>query len=323
MSLQHQSSAQKLEAPESPSTSSALIRLRSLFRLSALPGWLVLAWEAIDHFSRLDFVLSKGGLLLNAVLSFLSTHPGIRLFSGIAWLTLVVVWPKGFVNKVMGRTNQHDNSRRTRGHDALNSSSGLESYQTPREQGAEIERLKAELAKLSGLAFEVDTNFQSNARLRPHHDVTAAFHQTQNNLVPLDKYLLTLQFKIQFENHDTHTRALKRIELSLIERLNDSENRIPFLDEPDMLQINPDSPDGSKLSRLDKSEFLPQGIETVWLQFLARLSQTTGERLEKRDGDVFLRLTLHALGQQPFWQDFDVDWIGAVKNSTYLSLRSK
>ena len=299
------------------------MRLRSLFRLSALPGWLVLAWEAVDHFSRLDFVLSKGGLLLNAVLSFLSTHPGIRLFSGIAWLTLVVVWPKDFVNKVMGRKNEHDNSQRTRGHDVPNLSSGLESNQAPRELTAEIERLRTELAKLSGLAFEVDTNFQSNAQLRPHHDLTAAFRQTQNNLVPLDMYLLTLQFKIQFENHDTHKRALKRIELSLIEQLNNSENRIPFLDEPDMLQMNPDSPDRNTLSRLDKSEFLPQGIETVWLQFLARISKTTGERLEKRKGDIFLRLTLHALGQLPFWQDFDVDWNSAEKSSAYLSLRSK
>jgi hypothetical protein len=116
---------------------------------------------------------------------------------------------------------------------------------------------------------------------------------------------------------------LKRIELCLIEQLNETENRISFLDDPDMLQINPDSPDGGKLSRFDKSEFLPQGIETVWLEFLARLSQTTGERLEKQDGDIFLRLTLHALGQQPFSQDFNVEWKAAIKNAAYLTLRSE
>lgn len=69
-------------------------RLRSLFRAWAIPGWIFFLWEAVDHISRLDFAISKGTTAVRALLSFLSAHPGLRLIVGIAWLTLVVMWPK-------------------------------------------------------------------------------------------------------------------------------------------------------------------------------------------------------------------------------------
>jgi hypothetical protein len=149
-----------------------------------------------------------------------------------------------------------NDERAALGQKTINASSSKIRTEQPEKLQAEIESLKAELAKLNGLAFEVDTNVQSDASLRAHRDVAASLRQTQNRLTEVDKYLLTLQFKVQFENHDTHTRALKRMELSLIESLNGNDNRIPFLDEPDMLQMKTDSPERDKLTRFDSTEFL-------------------------------------------------------------------
>ena len=181
----------------------------------------------------------------------------------------------------------------------------------------EVESLKSQLARLTELTFEVDTKQESDARVQAHHDIAATFRAGQP-AIEIDLYILTAEMKVRFENHDIHRRRLKRIELSLIETSNGNEQVVSFLDDPVMLQINIDN--GKELRKFTKFDFAEQQIETVWLHFNAQIPPEVGERLNE---DYFLRLTLHALGQQPLSRDLNVNWVEALSNATYLRSRSE
>jgi hypothetical protein len=180
----------------------------------------------------------------------------------------------------------------------------------------EIESLKSKLARLTELTFEVDTKYESDARVRPHHD-SAAYFGAGQQAVEIDMYFLTAEIKVCFENHDIHRRRLKRIELSLIETSNGNEQILSFLDDPVMLEIDIDN--GKQLRKFTKFDFEEQQIETVWLHFNAQIPPEVGERLNE---NYFLRLTLHALGQQPLNRDLNVNWVEALSKATYLRSRS-
>jgi hypothetical protein len=75
-------------------------RLRPLFKLPAIPGWAVILWEIVDHSSRVEFVTLKGWRVIKSIFTFLSENPNARLLFGLAWLTLVVVFPKGLFKKL-------------------------------------------------------------------------------------------------------------------------------------------------------------------------------------------------------------------------------
>jgi hypothetical protein len=180
----------------------------------------------------------------------------------------------------------------------------------------EVKSLEAELAKPTGLAFKVDADFQSNARLRAHKNTGVVFSNAQAP-IEIDMYTLTAQFKVRFENHDVHRRALNRIELSLIEAQNETEQAIPFLEAPLMLLI--DKENNNDLLEYTKFDFEDQRVVTVWLHFHAKIPREYGEGLNE---NYFLRLTLHALGQQPASENFNVDWEKALKNATYITSRS-
>jgi len=83
--------------------SALLARFRPLLRLPAIPGWAIVAWEVVDHSSRVEFVALKGWRVLKSVFTYLSENPNARLFIGLLWLTLVVVLPKGWFGKLTAR----------------------------------------------------------------------------------------------------------------------------------------------------------------------------------------------------------------------------
>lgn len=190
---------------------------------------------------------------------------------------------------------------------------------------AETESLRSELSKLSGLAFEVDTNQQSQARIRPHQDIAAAFRATHplyrdakpTDGLEIDEYILNADLKVQFENHDIHRRGLKQIELSLVRAENGREYLIPFLAQPVMLLMDPDK--GMEKKGFPDVVFVEQSIITMWLHFNARVPREHGEKL---NGDYFLRLTLHPLGQQAYSQELNVNWEKAAKSGTYITPRA-
>lgn len=180
----------------------------------------------------------------------------------------------------------------------------------------EVKLYKDELSKLKGLAFEVDTKSQSDARLRAHEDIQAVFDNRQAP-IEVDMYILTTQLKVCFENNDISDRAFKRIELSLIKQNMRSEEVIPFLEDPVMLSLNPDK--NMEKQRFQKVVFLKQSRTTLWLYFDAHIPPEHGEKLNE---DYFLRLTLLPLGQPAISQDLNVDWNVALENATYITSRS-
>jgi hypothetical protein len=181
----------------------------------------------------------------------------------------------------------------------------------------EIKSLKAELVKLNSVAIEVDTNSQSDVRLRAHENMRDVF-QSAHPAIKIDMYIMVANLKVQFENHDVHRRKLKRIELSLIHAQGGEEETIRFLEEPVMLLLEPDK-NGEK-QRFPEIDFLEQSITSLWLHFNAHVPPEPAEQL---NGEYFLRLTLHALGQQPISQDLDANWVEALSNATYLRQRSQ
>ena len=180
----------------------------------------------------------------------------------------------------------------------------------------EITSLRAELAKLTSVAIEVDTNSQSDVRLRAHENLRDVF-RSAHPAIEVDMYILVANLKVQFENHDVHRRALKGIELSLIRAKGGEEETIRFLEEPVMLLLEPDK-NGEK-RRFPEIYFREQSITSLWLHFNAHVPREPAEQL---NGEYFLRLTLHALGQQPISQDLDANWVEALSNATYLHQRS-
>lgn len=179
----------------------------------------------------------------------------------------------------------------------------------------EITSLRAELARLTGLAFEVDTKAQSDVHLRAHRNLGEVFSSAHPR-IEIDMYILVANLKVQFENHDVHRRALKRIELSLIQMQDEKEEVIPFLAEPVMLQLHPDKNGDKQL--FSQVDFVEQSMVTYWLHFNAHVPRDPGERL---DGNYFLRLTVSALGQQPLSEDLNVNWVEALNNASYLTSR--
>lgn len=138
----------------------------------------------------------------------------------------------------------------------------------------EIESLKSKLARMAELTFEVDTKYESDARVHAHHD-SAAILRAGQPAIEIDMYILTAEMKVRFENHDIHRRRLKRIELSLIGTSNGNEQIVSFLDDPVMLEIDVDN--GKQLRKFSKFDFEEQQVETVWLHFNAQIPQ----KLEK------------------------------------------
>jgi hypothetical protein len=180
----------------------------------------------------------------------------------------------------------------------------------------EIESLRAELVKLNSVAIEVDTNSQSDVRLRAHENIKDLF-DSAHPAIKVDMYILVANLKVQFENHDVHRRKLKHIELSLIHVRDAQEETIPFLEEPVMLLVEPDK-NGEK-RRFPEIDFPEQSITLLWLHFNAHVPREPAEKLNE---NYFLRLTLHALGQQPISQDLDANWVEALSNATYLRQRA-
>jgi hypothetical protein len=92
-----------------------LSRFRPLFKWPALPGWVVVAWEIVDHSSRIDFVVGKGWHMLRGVFAFLAEHPNLRLLIGLGWLTLVVLVPKDWPSKLRARFSSKNKARESGG----------------------------------------------------------------------------------------------------------------------------------------------------------------------------------------------------------------
>jgi hypothetical protein len=180
----------------------------------------------------------------------------------------------------------------------------------------EVTLCKDELAKLKGLAFGVDTNFQSDAKLRAHEDIQAVFDNRQAP-IEIDMYILTTQLKVCFENNDINDRTFKRMELSLIKQHMGSEEVIRFLEEPVMLSLDPDK--NMEKQRFPKVVFLKQSTITLWLLFDAHIPPEDGAKL---NADYFLRFTLFPLGQPAISQDLNVDWNAALENATYITSRT-
>jgi hypothetical protein len=179
----------------------------------------------------------------------------------------------------------------------------------------EISSLKTQLARITGLTVEVDTKDQSDVRITPHHDMSELF-RSGNARSEVDMYILDANLKLQFENHDVHRRAMKRIELSLIRAKDGTEEIVPFLSELVILLLDPDK-SGEK-RRFTTTDFQEQSIESLWLNFFAHVPPDAGQVL---DSNYFLRVTLEALGQASVSQDLNVNWAEALTTTTYVSLR--
>jgi hypothetical protein len=177
-----------------------------------------------------------------------------------------------------------------------------------------LETPDTELVKYTGIAFEVDTKSQSDARLRAHQNLGAAFGTGAAD-IEVDFYILTVQLKARFENHDVHRRALNKIELSLIESQDGRETVKPFLQDPVVLLIEPEN---RQLKALTDFVFEPQRTGVVWFHFKTQIEREDAENLA--DGS-FLRVTVQALGQPPLNRDLVVNWAEALKNATYLRKR--
>jgi len=83
----------------SPSGLGLLYKLKRLVTLKAVPGWAIVVWEVVDHFSRVEFVFTWGWRGLKGVLDFLASHPGTRLLVGITWLTLTLLLPRNLFSR--------------------------------------------------------------------------------------------------------------------------------------------------------------------------------------------------------------------------------
>ena len=176
------------------------------------------------------------------------------------------------------------------------------------------EQIESQPAKYTGIAFDVDTKSQSDARLRAHWNLKNAFG-TGAAETEIDFYILTTRLKMRFENHDVHPRAFNRIELSMIERQDGLETVKQFLEEPVILVIDPVN---NQPNAMTDFVFEPQRAGIVWFHFDARIQQKDAENLSNRS---FLRVTVHALGQPPLSQDLAVNWADALRNETYLRRR--
>jgi hypothetical protein len=66
-------------------------RFRDLFSPKALPAWVLLVWNVVGAFSRIEYIGKKMSVLSD----FAQTPLGniVLLLSSVAWLTLVVCWP--------------------------------------------------------------------------------------------------------------------------------------------------------------------------------------------------------------------------------------
>lgn len=185
------------------------------------------------------------------------------------------------------------------------------------KQHESVEVRETEPAKFTGIAFEVDTKSQSDVRLRAHENIGAVLGNSGAE-IEVDFYILTAQLKVRFENHDVHSRALNRIEVSLIERQNGREIVKQFLEEPVMLLIDPDN--NKQLRAMTDFTFEPQRAAVVWFHFDAHIQREDAENLTYQS---FLRVTVSAMGQAPISQDLEVDWSEALKNATYLRSRPR
>jgi hypothetical protein len=185
------------------------------------------------------------------------------------------------------------------------------------KQHERLEVRETEPAKFTGIAFEVDTKSQSDVRLREHRDIGAVLGNSGAE-IEVDFYILTAQIKVRFENHDIHPRALNRLEVSLIERQNGREIVKQFLEEPVVLQIDPDN--NKQLRAMTDFTFEPQRAALLWFHFQAFIQREDAENLTYQS---FLRVTVSAMGQAPISQDLDVDWSEALRNATYLRSRPR
>jgi hypothetical protein len=67
-------------------------RLRSLFTLRAIPGWVFVLWELADFLERIEYVNEKRLELSEFVMK--PQGQVFLILAGFLWLTAVVLWPE-------------------------------------------------------------------------------------------------------------------------------------------------------------------------------------------------------------------------------------
>jgi hypothetical protein len=136
--------------------------------------------------------------------------------------------------------------------------------------------------------------------------------------VPLkmDLYVLRVNLKIRFENHDVHPIPFKQITVSLLRKARSGAERIIPVFRSFMEMYEGDA----------MQKFSPEGMEVrgrritpyYWIQSALEVPARYGKRLNR---NCFLRVTTEALGQPPYHVDLDVNWANTLGG--YASVRDR
>jgi hypothetical protein len=166
------------------------------------------------------------------------------------------------------------------------------------------------------LIFEVDIDDQSQVK-SDHHPQALRFKKTEPDVpVRMDLWVLTVNLRIRFENHDIHPIQLKKVKVSLLRKARDGREReIPLFRS--LMEIFEEGTTGKFVP--DQNQILGNRITPYyWVQCVLEVSERYGERLNR---NCFLRVTVDALRQPPYSVDLDVDWKTSRKGYVFISHR--
>jgi class 3 adenylate cyclase len=198
-------------------------------------------------------------------------------------------------------------------------------------QARELERLRdAEISKRKSqapesqpekrdvykLILEVDADDQSQVK-SDHHPQASRFKKTEPDVpVRMDLWVLTVNLRIRFENHDIHPIQLKKIKLSLLRKARDGRVReIPLFRS--LMEIVEEGT-AEKLVP-DQNQILGNRITPYyWVRGVLEVSARYGGRLNQ---NCFLRVTVEALRQPPYSVFLDVDWKTSRKGYVFVTHR--
>lgn len=166
------------------------------------------------------------------------------------------------------------------------------------------------------LIFEVDTDDQSQVK-SDRHPKALRFKKTEPDVpIRMDLWVLTVNLRIRFENHDIHPIQLKKMKVSLLRKARDGREReIPLFRS--LMEIFEEGTTGKFVP--DQNQILGNRITPYyWVQCVLEVSERYGERLNQ---NAFLRVTVDALRQPPYSVDLDVDWKTSRKGFVFISQR--
>lgn len=164
---------------------------------------------------------------------------------------------------------------------------------------SEIDSLNATIAQLTQhkLKFEIDA---SRAK------VTVAYDNSDN------AYSVSLHLFICFRNSDEHPLIVYSVSALLIKKNEDgTESEIPNI-EHELNQVVYDETHNSQWKLTSWSSMNLRISERGTTEYKALRGHiiVSGKYRELFNANCFLRVSMEAMNQPPYWRDFNVDWEG-------------